>query len=127
MDAKGQLLYFCLCLGIGFVCGFVYEVFALCRALLGCQKGKHRLIEIFLDIVFFLVFAGICIYAGYVGKFPAFRVYMWLGYALGITIYLKILHRILAFWENVWYNKLTKAIEKARKKKKLSNVSEEKV
>ena len=114
-------------MGVGFFAGFLYEMFSLCRVLLGCRKGKNRIIEIFLDLVFFFAFTVICIYVGYIWKFPAFRIYMWLGYGLGITIYLIFLHRILAFWENLWYNKLTKAIEKTRKKKKLSNVREEKV
>ena len=127
MDARGQFFCFCLCVLIGFVGGIAYEPFSIARMLLGCRRGKNKLIEIFLDIVFFSVLAGISIYAGYICKFPAFRVYTWIGYALGITIYLIFFHRILAFFENLCYNKLIKAIEKARKKKKLSKMGEKKV
>ena len=127
MDSQGQFRYFCLCLLIGFFGGVVYEGFSVARTLLGCRKGKNRIIEIFLDIVFFCCFAFICIYTAYILRFPAFRGYMWAGYALGITIYLKTLHRILAFLENICYNKLIKVIKKARKTKKLSKVREEKV
>ena len=127
MDSQGQFRCFCLCLCVGFVGGIVYEFFSVVRTLLGCRRGKNRIIEICLDVVFFCIFAFICIYAAYVLRFSAFRVYTWIGYALGITIYLKTLHRILAFLENIFYNKLIKVIKKARKTKKLSKVREGKL
>jgi hypothetical protein len=43
---------------------------------------------------------------------------MWIGYALGGIIYLKSLHRILAFLQNVCYNRVIKMIKKAKKREK---------
>jgi hypothetical protein len=49
---------------------------------------------------------------------------MILGYAIGLIIYLKILHRTLAIFEKVCYNMFTKVVKKAKSKKKLSKRGE---
>jgi hypothetical protein len=41
-----------------------------------------------------------------------------MGFAVGGIIYLKTLHKIIAFFENVCYNKLTQLVKKARKQEK---------
>lgn len=43
---------------------------------------------------------------------------MWIGYALGGIIYAKTLRKIVAFLENMCYNKIIKVIKKAKKKEK---------
>jgi hypothetical protein len=43
---------------------------------------------------------------------------MWIGYAFGGIIYLKSLHIILAFLQNVCYNRITKIVKKAKKREK---------
>ena len=79
---------------------------------------KNKVIGITLDISFFLSFAVICVLISYLFGFPDFRVYTWIGYALGGILYLKILHRIVAFFENVCYNKVTQWVKKAKNREK---------
>ncbi len=118
MDTGNQFAVFGLCVGVGFVGGVLYEAFAFLRFLLGCPRGKNKVLGGALDIAFFLLFACVCVWAAYVFQFPDFRVYMWLGYALGGILYLKTLHEIVAFFEKVCYNSVTKLIKKAKKREK---------
>lgn len=127
MDSKNQFTVFCFCVVVGFLGGIVYEVFAFFRALFGCGKGKNKLLGAVCDVLFFIVFAALCVAAAFILEFPRFRVYMWLGYAVGGIIYAKTLRRIVAFSEKVCYNILIKAVKKAKSKKKLSKTREEKV
>ena len=118
MDTGNQFAVFGICVGIGFVGGLLYEAFSFVRFLLGCPRGKNKWLGCALDIAFFLTFACVCVFSSYVFKFPDFRVYTWLGYALGGILYLKTLHEIVAFFENVCYNNITKLIKKAKKREK---------
>ena len=118
MDTGNQFAVFGLCIGVGFVGGVLFEAFAFLRFLLGCPRGKNKILGSLLDIAFFLLFACCCIWIAYVFKFPDFRAYTWLGYALGGILYLKTLHEIVAFFEKVCYNSVTKLIKKAKKREK---------
>lgn len=112
-----QFSIFVVCVAVGFVMGLPYECFAFFRRLF-CRKGKYIWISILSDVLFFGVFGIIAVITAYVFQFPSFRVYMWIGYAVGGLIYLKTLHRILAFLQIVCYNKVTKLIKKAKKREK---------
>ena len=118
MDTKNQFTIFCICIAVGLLGGILYEPFAFLRMIFGCPRGKSRPVGIALDIAFFAAFTVCTVFAGYLFRFPDFRVYMWIGYALGGIIYLKSLHRIVAFFGNVCYNKITKLAKKARKREK---------
>lgn len=120
MDSKNQLYYFCLSLLVGFVAGISYELFAIARQIFRCEKGKNKALGVILDIIYPIIFAILCVFAQFCFQFPAFRVYIWIGYAVGFIIYLKILRRILAFLQKVCYNKLAKVLRKANFRKKLS-------
>ena len=120
MDSRNQFSVFCLCLLIGFINGVVYEPFAFVRILFKCRKEKNKTIGRIADILFFLIFSILCIYASYRLHFPDFRWYMSVGYGLGFIIYLKILHRIVAIFEKVCYNIYTQGVKKAKKQEKLS-------
>ena len=117
MDTANQLLIFCLCVLVGFVGGVVYEVFSILRLLLKCERGKNKPLGIVLDLLFCGLFAGLCVVSAYYLHFPAFRIYMWIGYLCGFYIYLKILHRILAFLEKLCYNAITKIVKRHKRKK----------
>ena len=121
MDGKGQFSVFCLCVVVGFVGGFLYELFVLLRAVFRCGRGKNKLVEVLLDVAFFVSFAGLCTYAAYRFRFPDLRFYMWIGYAAGWIIYLKTLRRIVAFLENMCYNLSYKIIMKAKARKNSLN------
>lgn len=119
MDSARQFPVFLLCILIGFGGGILYEVFAFFRLLFRCEKRKNKFLCILPDVTFFIVFAFVCVYTAFMLDFPEFRVYMWIGYALGGVIYSKTLRRILAFLEKVCYNNLAKIAKKAKTKKKL--------
>lgn len=118
MDTEKQFVYFCLCLAVGFAGGLIYGAFSFVRVAFNCPRGKNRIVGAAADIAFFLAFALVCVAAAYLFDFPSFRVYMWIGYALGLILYLKSLHKAVAFFQNVCYNKIAKVIEKTKKRKK---------
>ena len=117
MDTQNQLAIFALAVAVGFVGGIVYEPFAFLRLLFGCHRGKNAKIGMAFDVLFWLAFALLSIFSSFALRFPSFRAYIWLGYAVGGIIYLKTLRRILAFCEKVCYNKLVKVLKKAKSKK----------
>ena len=120
MDSANQFTYFVLCVLSGFIGGFFYEPFSLLRKLFKVHKGKNRLIGNILDIFFCLTFTILSITTCYLFYFPNFRVYMYLGFGLGVIIYLKSVHRILAIFQKVCYNILEKLINKTKKIRKNS-------
>ena len=103
---------------IGFLGGILYEIFALVRLILGCERGKNKLLGILLDLIFFVLFAVICIFASFFLRFSGLRTYMWLGFGVGGAIYAKTLRRILAFLQKLCYNIARKIIRKTKKQEK---------
>ena len=118
MDTSNQFAVFGICVGVGFLSGVIFEAFAFFRLLLSCPRGKNKLLGGVLDVACFLLFAGVCVLVAYLFRFPDFRVYMWIGYAFGGILYLKTLHQIVAFFEKVCYNGITKLLKKAKKREK---------
>ena len=118
MDTQNQFAVFGLCLCIGFLGGVLYEPLGAIRFMLGCNRGKNKGFGYAIDLLFWIVFAVFVTVANYAFHFPDFRVYTWLGYALGGILYLKTLHEIVAFFEKVCYNSITKLIKKAKKREK---------
>lgn len=118
MDSVGQLRCFLLAVGVGFAGGIFYETISFLRLLFGCRQGKNKAVAVVLDILFWIVFACFCVFAENLFKFKGFRIYIWSGYALGGIIYFIFLHRIVAFFENVCYNKATKLVKKAKNREK---------
>lgn len=121
MDTQNQFAIFGICLCIGFVGGVLYEIVAPLRLAFGCAHGKNKIVGYTLDVVFWICFAVFTVFAAYLFRFPAFRVYMWIGYALGGILYLKTLRRIVAFFENICYNRITKLVKKAKSQRKKSS------
>ena len=119
MDTKGQFTYFLLSVAIGFVGGLLYEIFAFFRFLFGCNRKKARTTGIVLDVLFGISFGIFCIYVCYFLRFPDFRGYMALGWGIGLIIYIKTMRRIVAFFEKVCYNGITKLGKRAKTDKKL--------
>ena len=127
MDGKGQFGVFCLCIAVGFCGGVLYEFFAIFRKVCGCEKGKNKILGSVFDVLFFLSFAIWCVFTSYIGDFPAFRIYQWLGYAVGGILYSKILRRIVAFFEKLCYNELKKVCKWQKSKKTLGKKQEKKL
>ena len=119
MDTQNQFLIFCFCILIGFTGGIIYEIFSIIRLILRVDRKKIKILSVTLDLLFCLIFAIFCVFAAYLLYFPAFRIYMWIGYLCGLCIYLKILHRILAFLEKLCYNVLNKMLKWQKSKRNL--------
>ena len=118
MDSKNQLFYFCLCILVGFLSGLSYELVVLLRGIFRCERGKNKIIGVVLDVIYPIFVAFVCVFMQFILHFPAFRGYMWIGYAVGFIIYLKILRRILAFLQKMCYNMLARVLRKVIIKKK---------
>ncbi len=111
-----QYKVFGICLLSGFLGGLLYEPFAFFRLLFG-KKAKNKGVYFATDMLFWTVFSLFYIFVSVAFKFPSFRVYMWCGYALGGILYLKSLHRILAFLQNMCYNSCIKRNLLAKEKR----------
>lgn len=118
MDTANQFYYFSLCICAGFCAGILYELFALIRLPFHCDKGRNKILNIALDVTFFISFSAVSVGFAYVCNLPDIRVYMWIGYVLGLGLYLKTLRRILAFLEKVCYNGFARVVKKAKSKRK---------
>jgi hypothetical protein len=127
MDGRGQFGVFCLTIAVGFCGGIIYEFFAIFRKIFGCNRGRNKILGGILDLLFFLAFAIWCIFASFLGNFPSFRAYIWLGYAVGGILYSKILRRIVAFLEKLCYNVLNKMLKWQKSKRKLLKKQEKKL
>ena len=120
MATQGQFLYFFATVFFGFLGGFIWQAISLIR-LPFCAKKAEKFVKIGADILFFMVFGGICCLLAAQFCFPDHRLYMYVGYALGLLIYSKTLKNLLDFLKKVCYNTintLSKRICKARKKGK---------
>ena len=116
MDVKNQLQYFLLSVLVGFIGGLIYEIFAFFRLLLGCEKGKRKVLGIIVDIIYAFLFAISWIIIAFLLKFPDFRVYMCIGWLVGGIIYAKTLRIILAFFKKVCYNVTASMVKKVKSK-----------
>ena len=119
MDTQNQFTYFLLSVLIGFVGGCLYEIFAFFRLLFGCNRGKRKALGLGIDLIFGFAFAILCIFASFWLRFPDFRVYMGLGWGIGLIIYAKTLRIIVAFFEKVCYNSIARVVKRAKIEKKL--------
>ena len=108
MDAANQIFIFLVCVLVGVASGVVYELFYILRKLCGDVAG------IVFDVLFFLAFAAMSVFAAVLFSFPDFRVYMYLGNVLGLILYLKSVHRIVAFLLKLCYNKARKGIKRRK-------------
>ena len=119
IGVQKQLALFLICVMTGMGNGLIYEAFDLIRRGFRCHKGKARWLAILLDILFCLAFAMVCQIVSVAFHFPDLRLYMLCGYALGFIIYLKSLHRIVAFLKKVCYNTLVRLLKSLKARKKL--------
>jgi len=97
MDSLGQLSIFLQCVGIGFCGGVLYEILSIFKFPWIKRKKLAKILQSIADGMFWLGFFLGSVWLSYAFEFPAFRVYIWIGYLVGGILYLKILHKIVAF------------------------------
>ena len=117
IGGEKQFILFFLCVGVGFCNGLIYEFFHILRWVFRCNKGKVRWLAIVLDLLFCITFAIICQTVSVYFHFPDLRIYMLCGYGTGFIIYLKTLHRIVAFLKKVCYNTFVRLLKSLKSKK----------
>ena len=99
MDAADQIFIFLVCVLVGVASGPLYELCFVFRKI----AGDRIIAAVIFDALYFLLFAAICVFTAVLFSFPDFRVYMYLGNLLGRVLYLKSIHRIVAFLWKLWY------------------------
>ena len=115
MDTAGQFGRFWLCVAVGIVGGFLYE---LCSLTVFPFKQKVRLCLRFVaDVAFFTVFAALCVWIACIFRFPNFREYYYIGYAVGLILYLKTFHKAVAFFKKLCYNVVKRLVNCVKMRK----------
>lgn len=103
MGEASQLYVFFSCLLCGAAGGVVYDILYIVKLF---ARGKA--VRISLDILFFVLFAGIYIFISVMFALPAFRPYMFVACLTGLALYLKSVHIMLDFLIKTVYNIIKK-------------------
>ncbi len=96
---SGQLYVFLGSIAFGSASGLFYSVFSLVKFLF-----KNKIVDIILDVLFFVLFSvGYVCFSVYYG-FPSLRLYMPIGALTGLLLYMKSFGIILANTAKKLYN-----------------------
>lgn len=98
-----QLRIFLICVLIGVVGGALYDVFFFIR---NCYRKQW--FRVLCDILFCCAFATVYVLFSVTFGFPPLRFYFILGLTLGLFLYLKSFHKIVAFFSEKLYNGLNR-------------------
>lgn len=119
-----SVFIFLTCLFCGVLSGTVYDVLYVARCVV-CgidKKGytvKDKIFIIISDILYCLVFSAGFIFVSVMFDFTSLRLYMLFGCVVGVLIYLKSFHTIVAFCVKKVYNavstKKQKRIERSER------------
>lgn len=107
------------CILCGAVSGILYDVLYVARIIVcGVDKRnytvKDKIFTFFCDLIYFAVFALAFVYMCVCFDFYELRLFMLVGLALGLVIYLKSLHLCIAFLIKKVYNNLNRRIRRKR-------------
>lgn len=103
---------FLLCTLLGFFGGALYD---LLSGLV--YPFKSRVLTALSEGLFCLLFAGCYLWVSLEFALPAFRFYHFLGCTAGFCLYLKSLHKTVAFFAEKVYNAVVEIIQKRGKRK----------
>lgn len=96
---KSQIYVFIACVAFGGVSGMLLSVSSMLKFFLG-----NKILKIMSDVIFCVLISFFYCEYSYCLSFPNFRVYMPLGVFVGIYLYLKSFHIILAKYVKLLYN-----------------------
>ena len=116
-----QLYVFIACVSFGGVVGVLYSPILLLK-----EKFKKNIFVFILEIFYYLLTTLMFIWYSYLLKFPNLRGYMIAGVLIGILLYVKSFHYMLAKLIKRYYNILRKYFLRKksndrRKNKKINN------
>ena len=118
MSISNQFALFCICIGAAFLFGIAYDLLSFIETFfVPLKRGKTAVVFLF-DILFFVGLAVWSVGVFYLFHFPSLRFYYLFGFLIGGIIYLKSLHRILAFVKKICYNKSIKIARKLKMREK---------
>ncbi len=100
---------FLICVFIGVLGGVIYDVFFLPRDL--CRKKWLRFV---CDFLFCLCFGAFYLFSAVCLGLPSIRFFHLLGLLLGLFLYLKSFHKIIAFLSGKLYNKTNSRVRKRK-------------
>lgn len=103
MSGADQFFTFLVCFLCGVGGGLIYDFFFLVRSVL-----RMRWVRIVSDVAFCIVFAGLYLFVSVMMGLGALRFYTALGCLSGLILYLKSLHKIVAFFAEKVYNGVKK-------------------
>ena len=115
MDTFNQFSRFFVCILIGILGGFLYELVSLIA--IPVVKKVENILRFLADVLFFISFAFLCIVALNYLIFPDFREYYYLGFVLGLILYLKTFHKAVDFFKNMCYNGIRKLVNCIKSRK----------
>ena len=98
---SGQFHIFLLCVLIGVVGGILYDALFFVRSMY-----RRRWLRILCDVLFCICFAIFFVFISLWLDLPAVRAYFLLGCILGLLLYLKSFHKIVAFFAEKLYNSI---------------------
>ncbi len=107
--SSGQFYVFIATVAFGGVCGVLFSVSALLK-----YKLRNYIVRIFLDLIAFLITSFLYVAYSKWLAFPNFRIYMAVGVILGLILYFKSFHILLAKSAKVLYNKCDKVFIKIK-------------
>ena len=112
--SQNQIFVFIACLSFGTCFGFLFSLAKFIK-----YKIKNLFLRIVPDVIAFLLLSRAYVGYSYSMNFPNFRIYMVIGVVLGVYIYLKTFHIILAKYVKMAYN----IIDKKQRNKKSKDES----
>ncbi|MGN1060661.1 MAG: spore cortex biosynthesis protein YabQ [Candidatus Coproplasma sp.] len=103
------------CILCGVASGFLYDLLYIARTIVcGVNKQKYtvkdKIFTFFCDVIYFAVFAATFVYVCVCFDFYTLRLFMLIGAAFGVLIYLKSFHLCIDFLIKKVYNSINKSI-----------------
>lgn len=106
-----RIFIFISCLSLGILSGVVYDILYLircsvCGVYFKSYTLKDKIFTAICDMIYFAILSCAYIFLSAVFEFEQTRFYMLLGCGIGIILYLKSFHIIVAFFIKKVYNSL---------------------
>ncbi len=114
--SNGQFYVFLATIAIGGLCGIFFSLSALIKL-----KIQNVVLRVIPDVVAFMITFVIYHFISRWLSFPSFRAYMVLGVIVGIALYFKSFHILLAKCVKNLYNKCSKLYNSFKLRVKLRN------
>ena len=106
---KSQFFVFIACVAFGSGIGFLLSILSAIKFFI-----KYNVVKIFIDVVLFSIVSVLYSHYTYTLGFPNLRMYMLLGVFIGMALYLKSLHILLANYIKKFYNIIVKNYKKRK-------------